>query len=150
MKALFLDANVILDVFLVRPPFTMPAARLLSLIQEGRFQGYVSAASFPILYYILSKTASQEVARSGLEKLHTLLAIAPVDELVVSRALVSDFSDFEDAVQYYSALGVKADFIITRNARDFSASELPVFSPDEMLALMESGDPALRARFGLD
>ncbi len=79
-----------------------------------------------------------------------LLAFAPVDERVVSRALVSDFADFEDAVQYYSALGVKADFIITRNTRDFSTSELPVFSPDEMLALIESGDPALRARFGLD
>jgi len=149
-KALLLDTNVILDVFLERSPFAVPAARLLSLIEAGHFQGYVSASSFPVLFYIMSREASREVARSSLEKLHTLLNIAPVDERVVSRALVSDFSDFEDAIQYYSALGVKAHFIITRNTRDFSASELPVFSPDEMLALIESGDPALKARFGLN
>ena len=150
MKSLFLDANVILDVFLGRTPFAVSSARLLSLIQEGRFRGFVSAASFPVLFYILSREASRKIAIASLEKLLTLLTIAPVDGTILIRALASDFTDFEDAIQYYSAVGVKAHFIVTRNTRNFTASELAVFSPDELLALMESSDPAIKARFGLD
>ncbi|HLA50422.1 MAG TPA: PIN domain-containing protein [Thermodesulfovibrionia bacterium] len=64
--------------------------------------------------------------------------IAEVDEKVIDLSLTADFKDFEDAVQYYSAIKVKADCIITRNKDDYVNDKIPVLTPEEFLALFEN------------
>ncbi len=135
MKSVLFDINVVLDIFLKRDPFYTPAARLFMLIEEKKLHGYLSAQSFPTLFYILSKELKREKAVRILEKLRIVFRVAAVDEKVIDLSLASAFRDFEDAVQYYSALNVRADCLITRNKADYRADRLPVMTPDEFLAL---------------
>jgi len=71
-----------------------------------------------------------------LKKVRIVLKTAPVIEKIIDSALISDFRDFEDAIQYYAALEVKSDYFITRNKKDFPASQLPILFPEEFLALL--------------
>jgi hypothetical protein len=72
-------------------------------------------------------------ARKTLIKFKVLVSVAPMDDKVLELALVSDFKDFEDAIQYHSALENKVDIIITRNKKDFKNSKLPIMSAREYL-----------------
>ncbi len=137
MKSVLCDINFILDIFLKREPFYNPSARLFALIEEKKLLGFLSAQSFPILFYLLSKEVKREKALRVLEKLQMVFSIAAVDEKVAGLSLASDFKDFEDAVQYYSALQVRADYVITRNKRDYKADRIPVMTPEEFLAAIE-------------
>lgn len=138
MKSVLCDINVILDVFLKRDPHYSPAARLFALIEEKKLQGYLSAQSFPTMFYLLSRELKREKAMRVLEKLRIVFRVAAVDEKVIDLSLASTFKDFEDAVQYYSALHVKADCLITRNKADYRTDRLPVMTPEEFLALIDA------------
>ena len=135
MKSVLCDINVILDIFLKRDPYYVPAARLFTLIEEKKLQGYLSAQSFPTMFYILSKELKREKAMRVLEKLRIVFRVAAVDEKVIDLSLASSFKDFEDAVQYYSAIHVRADYLIARNKADYRADRLPIMTPEEFLAL---------------
>lgn len=134
MKIVLCDINFILDIFLKREPFYIPAARLFSMIEGKKLKGYLSALTFPTLFYVLSKELKREKAMQILEKVRIVFQVAPVEEKVIDLSLASGFKDFEDAVQYYSALQVQADFLITRNKADFKVDALPVLTPEEFLA----------------
>lgn len=69
-----------------------------------------------------------------LEKIRIVFSIAAVDEKVIDLSLASDFRDFEDAVQYYSAIHARAGCVITRNKQDYKAEGIPVMTPEEFLA----------------
>ena len=69
-----------------------------------------------------------------LEKVRIVFRVAAVDEKVIDLSLASDFKDFEDAVQCYSAVNAKADCLITRNKRDYVTDILPILTPEEFLA----------------
>lgn len=136
MKSVLCDINVILDIFLKRDPHYSPAARLFSRIEEKKLQGYLSAQSFPTLFYLLTKELKRDKAMRVLEKLRIVFQVAAVDQKVIDLSLASIFRDFEDAVQYYSALHVKADCLITRNKGDYRVDRLQVMTPEEFLALI--------------
>ncbi|HEY6010734.1 MAG TPA: PIN domain-containing protein [Nitrospirota bacterium] len=136
MKSVLCDINVILDIFLKRDPYYAPAAKLFSLIEEKKLHGYLSALSFPTMFYLLSRELKRDKAMRVLEKLRIVFRVAAVDEKVIDLSLASTFKDFEDAVQYYSALHVKADCLVTRNKGDYRADRVPVMTPDEFLALI--------------
>ena len=93
--------------------------------------------SFPTLFYLLSKGLRRDRAIRTLEKIRVVFRVAPVDEKVIDLSLASDFEDFEDAVQYYSALHVKADCVITRNKADYKDNAIPVLTQEEFLATLE-------------
>jgi predicted nucleic acid-binding protein len=137
LKAVLCDINFILDIFLKREPFYRSAARVFKKIEDGKLRGYLCSLSFPTLFYLLTKELNREKALKTLEKIRIVFRVAPVDEKVIDMSLVSDFKDFEDAVQYYSALRSKADCIITRNKSDYSDDKIPVLTPDEFLAVFE-------------
>ncbi|PIX89453.1 MAG: PIN domain nuclease, partial [Nitrospirae bacterium CG_4_10_14_3_um_filter_44_29] len=81
---------------------------------------------------------NREKALKALEKIRIVFSIAPVNEKVIDLSLASDFRDFEDAVQYYSALQVKADCIITRNKGDYISDVIPILTSDEFLVIIDS------------
>ena len=138
MKTVLCDINFILDIFLKREPFYTPAARLFSIIEGKKIHGYLSALSFPTLFYLLAKELKREKAMRILEKLRIVFDVAAVDEKVIDLSLVSGFKDFEDAVQYYSAMQVQADCLVTRNKADYRVDPLPILTPEEFLASTEA------------
>ena len=135
MKSVFLDINVILDIFLQRPPFYQPAALLFSAVEVKKFRGYLCALSYPTLFYILQKQLKREKAITILEKIRTVLRTAPVTEKVIDLSLSSNFRDFEDAVQYYSCIEAQCEVLVTRNTKDFPTQVIPIVSPQNFLAL---------------
>ena len=137
MKKVLCDINFILDIFLKREPFYRSAAGVFKKIEEHELKGYLCALSFPTLFYLLTKELNREKALKTLEKIRIVFSVAPVDEKIIDMSLVSNFRDFEDAVQYYSAIHVKADCVITRNKADYRDNQIPVLAPDEFLALLE-------------
>jgi predicted nucleic acid-binding protein len=134
VKAVLCDINFFLDIFLAREPFFMPAARIFAMIEATHLKGYLCANSFPTLFYILSKELKRDKAMRVLEKVRIVFRVAAVDEKVIDLSLASDFKDFEDAVQCYSAVNAKVDCLITRNKSDYVTDLLAIMTPEEFLA----------------
>jgi predicted nucleic acid-binding protein len=137
LKTALCDINFILDIFLKREPFYYPAAKLFKKIENKELKGFLCALSFPTLFYLLSKELSRENAVKTLEKIRIVFSVAAVDQKVIDLSLTSDFKDFEDAVQYYSAVQVKTDCLITRDKDDYVDDKIPVLTPEEFLASFE-------------
>lgn len=134
MKNLFLDTNVIIDLLAKREPFYRSAAQLFSLADKMKLQLCVSALSFANINYILLKEKKPEEARLILRKLKLLVEVISLDDRIIGLSLNDvDFKDYEDALQYYSALENGANVIITRNLKDFQKSKIPVLTAEQYL-----------------
>jgi predicted nucleic acid-binding protein len=130
----FWDTNVLLDVLANRVPFADPAAHLWSAIERRKMSGCVSPLSLANLNYILRRAPTKIPVRDVLKQLNRLFEIVPLTGEMVGRALKSNLKDFEDALQWESALVAKAGYLLTRNASDFPASaDLPALSCDELI-----------------
>jgi predicted nucleic acid-binding protein len=130
----FLDTNVVIDLLGEREPFYGSAARLATLADRKQIRISVSALTWPTVFYILSKVESREVVRHKINLFISLVTTIDLTDRDIHQGLAAGFADFEDALQYVGALRAGCTVFITRNARDFKASEIPVFSPEEYLA----------------
>lgn len=134
MKQLFIDTNIIIDLFAERKPYYKDAAKIFSLADQNKVALYTSALSFANINYVLSKQLKRSNVKSILRKLQLIVKIVRLDEKIIGLAIEDqDFTDFEDALQYYTALENEMDIIITRNLRDFKNSKLPVMSADQLV-----------------
>ncbi len=137
MKVLF-DTNIILDLLLDRKPFSEHASFLISRVERSEIDGFLCATTITTIHCLLTKYLDK---RKSIESIHSIMAlfeIAPVNRLVIENALESKFSDFEDSVLHESARHAGAEYIITRNIKDFKKSGIPVFTPTEFLNMLES------------
>jgi predicted nucleic acid-binding protein len=130
---LFIDTNVMLDLLGERAPHYDSIAKLATLADKGQLKIVVSALSYSIVYYLLSKYESSDKVRDKLRKFKIISEISDLDELVIEKGLASNFTDFEDALQYHCALTSECDILITRNGKDFKESEIPVMTAGEYL-----------------
>jgi predicted nucleic acid-binding protein len=130
---LYIDTNVMLDLLGERVPFYDSIARIATLADKGQITMTVSALSYATASYILTKFENKETAKSKLRKFKIISAICDLDELIIEKGLNSDFSDFEDSLQYFSALKSECSILITRNGKDFKDAQIPVMTPDEYL-----------------
>jgi predicted nucleic acid-binding protein len=130
------DTNVVLDVLLEREPFVKPAIEIFCLIEESHIDAFICATTVTTIDYLLVKSLHKTTARKALRSLLSLFEIATVNRPVIERALASKIKDFEDAVLNEAGHMAGADFIITRNTKDFSGSSLKVCDPSEFLALL--------------
>ena len=137
MKKVFLDTNILIDYFASRRDY-VAASTIVTMAKEGRFLLLVSSLSFATASYIMNahhkKTNSEVVAMFA--KFVKMCNVTPVDSLIIDEAIASRFPDFEDAMQYYSAIREGADAIITRNSSDFSAAQIPVYEPQGFLDMI--------------
>jgi predicted nucleic acid-binding protein len=136
LKILF-DTNVILDVLMQREPFAQSAIALFSLVEEGNIQGYLCATTLTTLDYLLSKANGRNEAKASIKALLQLFVVCPVDRTVLTQAVESEFSDFEDAVLYFSGNNLGVNGLVTRNIKDFSCARYAVYSPDQLLNRLE-------------
>lgn len=135
MKGLFLDTNVIIDVLANRMPHAHAATRLFDLAVKGKANLFISALSYSNIYYIIHKTTTHKKLISVLQDLYDITETLEVSDKIIGAALKSGFDDFEDAVQYHTALSSKkVNAIVTRDLKGFQKSELSVLTPDEAVA----------------
>jgi len=137
MKVLF-DTNIILDVLLDRKPFSEYASYLLSKVECSEINGFLCATTVTTIHYLLSKYLDKKKAIDSINLIMALFDIASVNRLVIENALKSKFSDFEDSVLHESARHAGAEYIITRNIKDFKKSTIPAYTATEFLSMLES------------
>jgi len=134
MTDLFVDTDVIIDFLIDRKPHSRETAVIFTLAEQKKLKCFASSLTFGNLYYVLRKFESHNKVISKLESLSKILGILKVDEQTIKDALTSGFHDFEDSIQYFSALeSKKIDVIITRNTKDYKKSDIPVLTPGEYL-----------------
>ncbi|MCK4919590.1 MAG: PIN domain-containing protein [Bacteroidales bacterium] len=134
MTRLYIDTNIIIDLLAKRQPFYQSAADLFSIADQREVKLSVSSLTFANTNYILSKHKSRIQTKEILRKFKILVRVIKLDAKIVELALNdSDFSDFEDALQYFTALENKQDILITRNLKDFKNAKLPVMTAEEYL-----------------
>lgn len=138
MIKLFIDSDIILDLLAEREPHYIHAARLFTLIDQNEIIAYTSPLIFANLHYLLKKQTTNLLALKSLRKLKTLINILPIDERVIEQALNSGFNDFEDAIQYFTAVNNGITLIITRNKIDYKRSKIDVLTAEEFLKSLGS------------
>lgn len=138
MKSILIDSDVLLDFYLDRKPFSDDSLQLLLKCEQKQVRAFVTPVIVANTYYILRRNASHHYVVERLQILLNTISILAIDQKQVLAALDSKFTDFEDALQYYSAIqSNKVDGIITRNINDYKKSALPVFTPKEFLATFQ-------------
>jgi predicted nucleic acid-binding protein len=134
MKRVLIDTDVILDFFFDRKPFSDNAAKVLSLCESGEIKGFITSVIISNIYYLLKQTSTHEKVVEKLKQLVIITEVLTTDKDAIIKALNSNFKDFEDAMQNYSAeLNGQIDLIVTRNIKDFKNSSLGVMTPGNYL-----------------
>lgn len=135
---LLIDTNIIIDVLQERNSFLENSSKIVELIKNKKCRGYLASHSIPNIWYVLRKTHTDEQRRKLILSLISIFKIVSLNKNKIIKALKrNDFQDFEDCLQDECAAEVKADYVITRNPKDFCNSLIPVLSPEEFLKRAE-------------
>jgi len=134
---ILVDLNVILDVVQHRQPFYEESARVLDAVVRGEAVGWVAAHSITTLFYVINHVRNRETAVATLTSLLDIFIIAPVDDAIIRKALAWGWADFEDAVQMAATVHIGANYLVTRNPRDFQTGIIPVIQPAAFLTLLQ-------------
>lgn len=136
MKVL-IDTNILVDVIARREPFWKSSNEILELCRKNTLSGFVSTRAFCDLFYVLRKSLSVKERKDTIKWIRGYLDTVIITNQIVDDALENDaISDFEDAIQYACAESVDADYIVTRNIKDYGKAEIRAISPEELLKLM--------------
>jgi predicted nucleic acid-binding protein len=134
MTDVFVDTNVLLDVLAKREPFHDEALEIWTLCEEGTLHGFISVISFKNIFYLVRKFKNATDAYGMLDTLRRVFTPVTLDAQIIHQSLGAGFTDFEDAIQFHSALRADAQCLITRNPNHFPKSGLIVLTPKEFLA----------------
>ena len=132
MEKIFVDANIVLDLLEKREEFYKEAQELFTLSDKKNVKLYISALTLANVHYLLYKHLKMK-ARKVLAKFKVLVDVLAVDDKILDLSLTSDLKDFEDAIQYYTAIENDMDIIITRNKKDFKNLDIPILTAKEYL-----------------
>ena len=128
------DTNVIIDVLLEREPFAENSCKILSLCEEHRIDGFISASSVTDIYYLVRKhTHSTDLAYKAVGKLLEIVKVCSVTNNDVLTAFQRKARDFEDCLMATCAKSIRCDYVITRNKKDFEEFDIPLLTPTEFL-----------------
>jgi predicted nucleic acid-binding protein len=134
MKKVLIDTDVILDLFFDREPFSEDAAKVLSLCESREITGFITSVIISNVYYLLRRSSTHEKVIEKLTQLMTITEVLTTDKDVILKALNSNFRDFEDALQNYSAeFNGHIDVILTRNIKEYKNSSLGIMTPGNYL-----------------
>ena len=133
MKKIFLDTNIILDFLGEGEGFYEASAKIMTLADKKKIQVYTSPSSISNVFYVLTRYENSKIALEKIRKFKLLCSMSVMDDEVVEKAINSDFKDFEDAMQYFSALASNCNIIITRNEKDFKNAMIPVMNAESYL-----------------
>ena len=138
MKNIFLDTNILMDIFANRQPFYKSSSEIYKLGLRKKVVLYTSSNTISTLHYLLKKLTTEENIRQSLDEVTTVLSIIPVDINIIKKSLKSNHKDFEEAIQIVSAQSVNnMDCIVTRDLKDYKFAEISVLTPDDFLNTIE-------------
>ncbi len=137
MEKVFVDSDIVLDLLSGRQPHYNYAAELFSLADKNSIKLYVSSLTFANVNYILSKQVPAGQARKMLLKFKTLINVLSVNDKIIELALASDFNDFEDAIQYNTAIENGITTLLTRNLKDFKKAEIAILTAQQFLKTID-------------
>ena len=138
MEKVLIDTDLILDFFFDRKPFSDNSAKILSLCENGAIKGFVTSIMLSNIYYLLRKTATHDKVIKKLKMLLKIIDVIITDKKAVEDALNSEFKDFEDALQNFSAQNTnEIKIIITRNTKDYKTSKLSIMNPETYLKTIQ-------------
>lgn len=135
MKVL-IDTNILLDVLCKRSEFLDTSERIFTLCEVNKISGYISALSVPNIMYVMRKELEPKNIKTILHKLMLIFNIAELTAEDLKKAADMNFRDYEDALQSACASRIHADYIVTRNTKDFKASKVTAIKPIELLRLV--------------
>jgi len=133
MTKLLIDTNVVIDYLADRAPFADHSEKVIEICIDGIAEGFLTASSVTDIYYILRKIAGRKKALNRIGVLLKILDVAHVAKRDLLKALELDMPDFEDALASVCAKRIKADYIVTRNIKDYSTSYIPAITPKALL-----------------
>ena len=141
---LFVDSEVVIDFFTDREPHANPASEIFELNEQGIVKLYLSAVSINNIYYIVRRFLGHKKTLEVVETLTEMTEIVGTTKNEIIQALKNDFTDYEDSVQYSSALTIlDLDAIITRNTKDYRNSSIAVMTPLDFLKMNEKNEPPI-------
>ena len=136
MARIFVDTDVCIDLLSGRKPFNAVAERLFSLADTGKIKLCVSSLSFSNIDYVLRSQYTGTNSRKIIAKFKTLVTVLPVDSKTIDLAIASDFNDFEDAIQYCTAIENNITVLLTRNLKDYKKTHIQIMSHDYLLTAL--------------
>ncbi len=138
MSKILIDTNIVIDLLAKREQFYNSAAQLFSLADKQKLELSISSLTFANTSYVLSRLKSTQEAREILRRFRVLIKVLQLNDKLIDLALNdNNFKDFEDGLQYYTAIENEQDIIITRDLKDFKESKIPVMTADEYLVSLE-------------
>ncbi|SHM45268.1 PIN domain-containing protein [Cyclobacterium lianum] len=138
MKKLFVDTNILIDLLSRREPFFEETAELFSLADRKQVELSVSSLTIANTSYVLLRRLDLNKVKSVLRKLRLILKILPLDDKVIGLALNDEnFADFEDGLQYFTAIEGEQELIISRNLKNFKNSKLPTMTAKQFIEAMK-------------
>ena len=129
MKVL-IDTNIVLDVLCNRKEFINDSLVIFKLCEVAKIEGYLSSLSIPNIVYIMRKEMDNEKIKSVLNTLSSIFKIIDLRESDLFKAVEMCFEDYEDAIQAACAKRINADYIVTRNTKDYSQSPIVAIEPN--------------------
>lgn len=133
MTKVFADTDICIDLLSGRKPFNSNAEKFFSLADIGKIKVFVSSLSFSNIDYVLRSQYSGSYSRKTIAKFKTLVTVLPVDSRTIDLAIASEFNDFEDAIQYYTAIESSINIFVTRNIRDYKKAHIQIMPIETFL-----------------
>ncbi len=138
MKKLFIDTNIVIDLLAHRDPYYHESAALFSLADQKKTEISISSLTIANTSYIMMRKLDSKKTKEVLRKLRLIVKVLPLDDKIIGLALNDDsFTDFEDSIQYFTAIENNLDIIITRNLKDFRASKIPVLTARQFIETLK-------------
>nr|WP_228021172.1 PIN domain-containing protein [Microcystis sp. LEGE 08355] len=129
-----IDTNIIIDIALERQPYFTNSETVLAFVEQGQIEGYISASTISDLYYLIRKQKGRDLTIEFLQEILTFCQIATVNQAAIRMAFTTNFQDFEDSIQYSTAVVNQLDAIITRNPQDFPIVTPRIITPEQLIA----------------
>ena len=134
---LLIDTNIIIDMAANRTPFMEKSIKVIELCAVSKATGYLSSRSFCDIFYILRKDMSPDQRKAFIKEIRKYMNTAIISDEIIDKALDNnDITDFEDAIQYACAESINADYIVTRNTKDYCSGPIKAVTPEELLELL--------------
>ena len=134
----FIDTNVLLDVLLERPKLVAASSAVWELAEKETIQAFISAISFNNVHYIASKYHSRAVGDKAVGAMRDCFKTVDLTIQLINQSIDAKWTDFEDAIQYFSAIHSDADYIVTRNISDFPKEGIAIMTPEDFISFAES------------
>ena len=134
MKKVFVDTNILVDLLSMRAPFYDDSVKLFSLADKKKIELSISSLTIANTNYILTKQLGKFQSKAILKKIAFVVQILPLNSKVIDLALIDEtFSDYEDGLQYFTAIEHQQDVIVTRNLKDYKNASITVMTPRQFV-----------------